>query len=173
MKPQIIIIARPDIDFSTYLGIGLKVFGRSLGTAADVSAVDLSDSSRFLSCLASMRNPKASVDLNSRLLPHVAFSLLIVADELDMWDILEYTAGMPFVSAETSARGVLMTVISGSLAQWKIAVLAGSNFDTEETVRYTFNFIYGLFREEGLNLWVNFQQRTSPDRVTFFLEDKR
>jgi len=173
MTPDAIIIQRPDIDFVTFLGIALKVLGRSPAAMADASAIQLTDASRFLSCLASMRNPKALIDLNERLLPHISYSVLLVADEPDTVDILECAAGMPFVVAETVMRGVLAVIITGTLAQWKAAVLAGSSPEIEPATRFTFNKLHGLFRNEGLNLWAHCRQRQASDQWTYLLEDKR
>jgi hypothetical protein len=173
MKPEAILIHRPDVDFSTFLGVALKVLGHSLASAADASGRQLTDAERFLSCLSAMHDPNASANLNPKLLPHVAYSVLIVATEPDVLDIVECSGGMPFVRAETVMRGVLMIVLSGTLAQWKAAVLAGSTPETEPTVRAAYNRIHGLFRDEGINLWTDFQQRPAADRVTFLLEDKR
>jgi len=173
MKPEVIIIHRPDIDFPTFLGVALKVLGHSPGTAADGSGMRLSPATRFLSCLGAMRDPKAGVELNPKLLPHVSISVFIVATEEDMMDILECASGMPFVIAETTARGVLAAVVTGNLAQWKLAVMAGSSNDTEPTVRFAYNRIHGLFCDENINLWTDCRRRSASDQVTYLLEDKR
>jgi len=173
MKPEAIIIHRPSIDFSVFLGVALKVLGHSLASAADASTKQLTDADRFLSCLATMRNSNVPVGLNPKLLPHVTYSILIVASEPDILDIMECSGGMPFVTAETVARGAMMAVMTGTLAEWKAAVLAGSTSEMESTVRLAYNTIHGLFRSEGLNLWMDFRQRQATDQVTFLLEDKR
>lgn len=173
MKPEAIIICRPDVDASTFLGVALKVLGHSPAASADASGLMLSDVGRFLSCLASLRNPKSGVELNPKLLPHVTFSVLIVADEPDMLDVLECAAGMPFVTVETTLRGVLLAVVTGTLAQWKAAVIAGSSCDVEPAVRFVFNRLHGLFKDERLDVWGDFRQRSAHDQVTYLLEDKR
>ena len=173
MKPEAIIIHRPNIDFSVFLGVALEVLGYSLATVADASTKQLTDADRFLSCLATMRDSNATVDLNPKLLPHVTYSILIVANEADILDIMECSGGMPFVTVETMVRGAMMAVMTGTLAEWKAAVLAGSTPETEPTVRAAYNKIHGLFRDEGLNLWMDFRQRQATDQMTFLLEDKR
>jgi len=171
MTPEALIILRPEIDFSTFLGVALKVLGHSLASAADASSVKRSDPSRFLSCLSSMRSD--GPDMSPRLLPHLSYSLLIVADEHDILDILECAAGMSFVTTESQVRNVLFAVVTGTLAQWKAAVIAGASQEIEPTVRYAFNKIQGLFKAEGLNLWAGYRQRQARDQRTFLLEDKR
>lgn len=171
MIPEAIIINRPAIDFTTFLGVALKVRGKSLSSAADASSVKMTDAGRFLACLSAMREG-ASTD-SERLLPHASYSILIVADEADMMDILECAGGMAFVTEETQVRSVLMAVMTGTLAQWKAAVVAGASQEIEPTVRSAFNKIHGLFRAEGFNVWTHYRQKPSRDQHTYLLEDKR
>lgn len=173
MKPEVIIIHRPDIDFPTFLGVSTKVLGHSPGAAADGSGMRLSPTTRFLSCLGSMRGLKVGAEINTKLLPHVSISVFVIASEVDMMDILECAAGMPFVTAETTVRGALAAVVTGNLSQWKSAVVAGSSNDTEPAVRYAFNRVHGLFCNENINLWMDCRQRPAADQVTYLLEDKR
>jgi len=118
-----------------------------------------------------MRDEKAPVGFLPSLLAHVSFSVLVAADERDMLEILQL-ANIPFVTAETLARGVLAAVITGTLGQWRDAVKSGSSPTAEPAVRYCFNKIYGLFNAAGLNVWGDFRPREAPDQ-TFYLEDKR
>jgi hypothetical protein len=173
MQPEAILINRPAIDFSVFLGVGHKVLGYSLGAAADQSHRDLCDAERFLSCLAALRDQNAPAGLPPKLLVHVSFSAIVVADDCDMLTILETCAGMAFAVAETTVRNVQCAVVSGTLAQWRDAVVSGSSREVEPPVRRCFNKLYGLFCDEGLNVWTDFRTKTATDQVTFLLEDKR
>lgn len=172
MKPECVLITAPSIDFHTLLGLGRKVFDRHLGEATDACRRELSPSERFLSCLAAMRDPKAPVGLAPHLMAHVTFSVFIGADVEDMLDILERCPGMPAVVAETTVRGIQAAVVTGTLAQWREAVKAGSNPKVAATVRHGFNRIYGQFCVQGLNVWNDCRTRPAADQ-TFYLEDKR
>jgi hypothetical protein len=172
MKPDAMLIQAPSIDFQTLLGLGRKVFDRHLGEATDACRRTLSSSERFLSCLAAIRDPKAPVGLARHLLAHVAFSVFIGADAEDMLAILERCPGMPAVVAETTIRGVQAAVITGTLAQWREAVKAGSSPAVAATVRHGFNRIYGQLCAQGLDVWGEFNMRPAADQ-TFYLEDKR
>lgn len=173
MQPEVLIVQRPDVDFPTFLAVAMKVLGHSPASAADASPHRLVTASRFLSCLAAMKDVEAGVGLNPKLLAHVMYSVLIVADEPDVLDVMECTGGIPFVTTETIARGVLLAVMSGTLAQWKHAVVAGSTPEMSPGVRYVFNQIQQLFQSERINLWTDYRQRQAADHVTFLLEDKR
>jgi len=171
VNPSAILISQPLIDFGTFIGLSHKMLGRSPASASDACRRELSDAERFLSCLAAMRDDKAPVGFLPSVLAHVSFSVLVAADERDMLEILQL-ANMPFVTAETLARGVLAAVITGTLGQWRDAVKSGSSPTAEPAVRYCFNKIYGLFNATGLNVWGDFRPREAPDQ-TFYLEDKR
>ncbi len=172
MKPNAALVNRPSIDFKTFLGLTYQATGRSVSSKADVSTRDLSDAERFISCLAAIRAPKAAAVFVPSLLTHVSFSLFLAADEGDMIDILQASAGMPFVMAETIANNVKIAVITGTLAQWRDAVTSGSTPSVLMPVRQCFNKIYALFEAAGLDVWTGFRAKSAPDQ-TFYLEDKR
>lgn len=173
MRPEAIIVGRTGVDFPTFLGVASKVLGYSPATAGDASGKRLSDATRFLGCLAALRDEKAPVELTPKYLHHVSFSIMLIADEQDMVEILECVSSMAFVTAVTTVRGMLMAVVTGTLAQWQEAVVSGSAVDTAPVVRFLFNRIHGLFCDEGVNAWANFRRREAPDQVTYYLEDKR
>jgi hypothetical protein len=173
MNPDAVLVQVPSIDFRTFLGLTHKVLGRNLAAAADASRRELSDAEKFLGCLASMRDVKAGVGLPPYLLSHVSFSAFIGADDRDMLDILQCCAGMPFVTVETNVRGVQIAVVTGTLAQWKDAVVSGCRREVEPSVRSCFNKLYGLFMANGLNVWIDFQTRSTSDQTFLLLEDKR
>jgi hypothetical protein len=172
MKPNAVLINKPCIDFKTFLGLSYEATGRRLASKADASTRDLSDAERFISCLAAIRDPKAAAVFVPSLLTHVSFSLFLAADEGDMIDILQASAGMPFVMAETIANNVKIAVITGTLAQWRDAVTSGSTPSVLMPVRQCFNKIYALFEAAGLDVWTGFRAKSAPDQ-TFYLEDKR
>jgi hypothetical protein len=173
MNPEVLLIHRPAIDFGAFLGVAQKVLGYSPGRAADSARREVSDAERFLSCLAALRQQQSPAGLSPRLFTHVSFSALVLADDQDMLDILACCSGMPFVVADTLARGVQVAVITGSLAQWRDAVVSGATKDTEASVRVCFNKLQGLFTDEHLNVWTDYRSKQAPDQVTFLLEDKR
>lgn len=172
MSPDVMLIQQPAVDFERFLALAHQALGYSPATAADNSRRVLSEAERFLSCLAALRDPKAPAGLLPSLLTHVSFSLLCAADERDLPDILECAAGMPFVKADTTMRGVQIAVITGTLAQWRDAVKTGSSGSVQPNARACFNKVYTMFVKHGLNVWGDLQVRPGHDQ-TFFLEDKR
>jgi hypothetical protein len=172
MNPDAVLIQVPSIDFRTFIGLSHKVLGRSPAAPSDACRRELSDAERFLSCLAAMRDERAPVGLSPHLLKHVSFSAFVGADERDMLEILQL-AGMPFVVVETIVRGVQAAIVTGTLSQWRDAVVSGCSKGVPTPVRHCFNKLYGLFTAAGLNVWGDYTPRNTPDQTFLLLEDKR
>jgi hypothetical protein len=173
MIPDALLIQTPAVDFGTFLGLSQQALGYSPSATVDASPVDHSDAERFLTCLAALRDRQVSIGLAPHLLTHVSFSILVAADDQDMLDILQVSAGMPFVVTDTLVRSVQLGVITGTLAQWRDAVRSGATRDSEFNVRAFFNRVMALFERVGLGgVWKDFESHPLQDR-TFCLEDKR
>lgn len=121
--------------------------------------------------LAAMRQPNAAAGLTPNLLYHVSFSILVMADEFDTIGILECAAGMPFVSVETQVRGGQLSLISGTLAQWRDAVVTG----TRQTgaIKHLYCQVMSHFEAVNLNPWSDFSKKFDREGGLFLLEDKR
>lgn len=171
MTPDCILIQQPAVDFANFLSISRDALGYNPADASDCSAKQQSDAERFLSCLAAMQVEKAPAGLLPSLMSHVSFSALIVADERDALDIFQASGGMPFVVAETVRRGVLIAVMTGTLAQWRDAVKTGSHPSKEQNTRACYSKLLLLFEQSGLNVWQDFVRKTTPDRL-LYLEHK-
>jgi len=172
MQALVVLIQSPNIDFDKLLSMSREMFGYSLSAVSDASHKKLSDSERFLSCLAAMKDQKAPVGLSPHLLTHVSFSVLVATNERNLVDVLEICSSMPFTIADTVVRGIQAAVITGTLAQWKIAILSGCHSSTESTVRYIFNKILSLFEAVNLNVWNDCTRKNHRDN-TLLLEDPR
>jgi len=170
MNAIAVLVQQPAIDFAKFLSASREMFGYSPAASSDASHKQLSDSERFLSCLAAMKDRNAPVSLPPHLLTHVSFSVLLVADERDILDVMEYCSSMPFTTAETVVRGIDAALVTGTLAQWKNAVVAGCSPDVEPSVRYLFNKMLGLFEAANLNVWGDCIKKGSRDQHTFLLE---
>ncbi len=169
MNALAVLIQSPSIDFAKFLSVSREMFGYSPSASADASHKQLSDSERFLSCLAAMKDRNAPVALPPHLLAHVSFSILVATSERDLMDVLECCSSMPFTTADTVIRGVQTAVITGTLSQWKTAIIAGCSEYTEPTVRHLFNKMLGLFEAANLNVWNDCIKRESRDN-TLLLE---
>jgi hypothetical protein len=169
MPVEAVLITAPAIDFSTLLGLTHQALGYNIAGVADSSHRKMVDAEKFLSCLAAFKQQYGEITPN--LLSHVSFSVLVIAEERDLLDILERTSGMSFVRAETTAPDVNVAVLTGTLAQWRDAVASGAQEVTPPTVRTCYSKILLLFDRAGLtSVWSNFERRTAPDHSGFLLE---
>jgi hypothetical protein len=172
MSASAVLIVQPNIDFETFLSLAHKVLGYSPSTNVDQSRLDHSDAERFISCLAALRDPSAPAGITPNLLGHVAYSVLVLTDERDLIDILEAASGLHAVTADTTVRGVMLAVVSGTLAQWRDAVASGATPAADCNVRALFCHIMSLFEEAGLGkVWKDYQTKPLEDN-TFYLEFK-
>lgn len=172
MAPFTVIVVQAAVDFQKLVAICHQALGYNPSAAADASAVELSATERYLSCLSAIRDSKAPAGVSPTLLHHISQSVLIIADERDTLDILNACAGMPSMSVDTLSRGMILTVIHGTLGQWKNAVFNGTARESELNVRACFCKVMHEFKAAGIDVWKDCNIRPLNDH-TFYLEDKR
>ncbi len=173
MSVSVVLVLQPSVDFTVLVDLLNRMLGYNPAKASDSNRLKQSDAEKLLSILSSMSDRETVAGLQPTLLAHASFSVLIAADERDLLDILECAAGMPFVKAETTVRGLYAAFITGTLAQWRDAVKTGATQKQDRTVRDCYCKIMGLFEQAGLaSAWKDFTIEPLRDN-TFILEDKR
>ena len=172
MVPNITLISKPVVDFAALLSICHQALGYNPSAVVDASVLERSDCERFLSILAALRDQHAPAGLTANLLYHASVSVLMVADERDTLDIRNYCPGMSGLSVDTVVRNIALTVLTGTLAQWRDACRSGSTPAAEHNVRVCFNKLATMFQAAGLDLWKDCAFRPQSD-TTFLIEDKR
>ena len=172
--PQVLLVTTPAVNFRDFLVASADALGYSPASAADASRRELSEPQKFLCCLDAFRDRDARVGPtpNPKFLSHLSFTVYVVAEERDMLDILECCSGISFVTADTLVTRVLAAMITGTLAQWRDAVVAGLVREAQPTVRVGFHRIHGLFYGMNLNVWSDYDIREAGEDI-FFMESKR
>lgn len=169
MTPQSVLVTQPSVSLQNLVGACAQVLNHSVSDAVDCSYRSLTDAEKFVSILDAMRNPDAPVGLPEDLLRHIQFSVLTLADSLDIGKMTEICS-MPFVTAETKHRDLTVAVMSGTLDDWRVAVIAGTKKSVPMEIRAGFNNIHGLFVAAGLGaIWTGYNSKPMPDE-TFLLE---
>lgn len=149
-----------------------QALGRSISAAADKASFD--PPLHHMVCIACMKEPDVKLTaaavkpyLN---LFHAGF--IVAADERDFAEVLE-VAGLPSVMVDTLQRDTRCAFITGTVAQWRDALLRGGVSTVGSSTRHIYNDIYREFSRLGLapamELTVT-QER--PDR-TFLIEHKK
>ena len=157
-----------NLDLQKYIILGRQGFDRNLAAAADGTGHE--PPLHHMLCVAGMKNPDAKTadDLAPYLdLFHAGF--MLVADECDWTEILEL-ASMPCVLSQSVERGVDVGVLSGTLTQWRNAMLRGCQRETSRAARWTFNQIYNEFNKVGIAGAFKFRTKQSSRDNTFLLE---
>lgn len=172
MTPRSIFIAQPAVAFDSLLMACSETLDYNVTNGIDSTEKKLSDSERFLSILAAIRDPEAPAGLPPNLLTHVSFSVLTISSDVDMMDVLEACSGMAFTYAETKFQGVLVAVITGTMQQWRDAIVTGTKHQ-QATIRIGFNQMHDLFVQVGLgSIWNDYEQKPQDDGTYTLLEYK-
>jgi hypothetical protein len=123
-------------------------------------------------CIANMKNPQAKTAEDTRAYANLFHAGFIVAcGDRDAAEILE-VAGMPSIMVETVERGYHALFISGSIAQWREAVLRGCQPEVSRGTREVYNGVYTKFKSLGLAGLFNVKSKPSRRDETFLLEYK-
>jgi hypothetical protein len=168
MRVDACLVAQPLVDFKVFLGLTHEALGYSPASASDAARRKMVDAERFISCLQSFTTPEVTPSLPVNLLGHITFSILVAADDRDMLDIIQVAAGMPFVKAETKARGIQIVVLTGTMTQWREAVIAGTQ--RGGSIQACYCKIMHIFNDMNLNVWGDCDRRGSGPM--FLLEHK-
>lgn len=163
---EAVLITQPCVNFGSFLSACNEALGYPINAEVDRSATKMSDSEKFLTCLASIRDHNDP--FSKSLLYHVSFSAILVCDEDDLLLAMSQCAGMSFVTSDTVAKRISLGVVTGNLAQWRDAVISGCELSR---VRPLFNKLMDQFLAQGLNVWGDFNRKY--DNGTFLLEHKK
>jgi hypothetical protein len=170
MVPQSVLIQQPVISMDTLMGACSQMFDHNVAEAVDRDHRKLADAEKFLSVLEAMRQPGAPVGLPPDLMGHVTFSVLTVATTWDMLGFFAVCSGLQQVVADTKERDIVVAVTTGTLGQWRDAVVFGCSEYQNPVIRESFNQLHSVFVSNGLtSVWRDFDQRTSTDQQTFLL----
>ena len=170
VNAHVALIQTPDVDFDSLIAVAHQALGYNPASKADGDSRDLSISERYLSCLASLRDRDAPVGLLNGLLKHVSFSVLFGADERDMRDILECCSAMPSVSVDSVFRGTMLSVVTGTLVDWRDAVIAGVAKENNPRVRSYFCEVQTIFESIGIAVWKDYHKKYTGR--LYFLEHR-
>jgi hypothetical protein len=173
VTPNVLLIETPHLDLPTFLSLCEQVLGYSPARAADKS--NLQGFAHLLACLATFRDKDATPSVKGAkdVYNLLHFGFIIASDDYDMAPILEVLGGMPFALTETKLRGVQAAFITGTLPQWRQAVLRGCRQDQTETIRVCFDKVYLQFQQAGLADAFGKLTKKTLATGTFYLEDMR
>lgn len=168
MSSGVALISFTSVSLDALLPLARHAFGRSISTAAD--AAGISPPLHHMLCIAAMKEPNVKANAAS-VKPYLNLfqaGFLIGVDERDCAEVLEI-ASMPSLLMDCVNRDVRCLFISGTLSQWRDALIRGCVATASKEARYTYNLVYKEFSKIGLAQ--SFEVKASPERPdhTFLL----
>lgn len=164
-NPQSILVSAPGVNFDELISACVQSLSHSVTTEIEETFRKLTDAEKFLSILNHLKETEYL-----RLLDHVSFSVLTLAEYADMVDLMEVCSGMPVIQTESKMRGALVAIITGTLKQWREAVVIGSNHP-EPSIRSGFCQIHDLFVQAGLHsVWNEYEHQMRDDGTYGLIE---
>jgi hypothetical protein len=157
------------LNLKKLLPLGRQALDRNLAAGADGCSYE--PPLHHMLCVAAIKSEETRCGPHSVKpylnLFHAGF--VIGADERDCADILS-AAGLPSIMTECVERGINMIFVSGTLAQWRDAMIRGSTKEVSKETRHTFNLIYTEFKNVGVSGIFDLTTRDHPRDQTFLLE---
>jgi len=153
-----------------FLPIGREALDRSLSAAADASGK--SPPLHHMLCVAALKDSGSRIK-DEGCTPYLNMfhaGFVIGADERDCAEILE-VVGMPSIMVESVQRGLNLMFITGTLEQWRTALIRGSQPEARLEVRLTFNQIHSKFKSIGLSAVLDLKSKPHSDKQTYVISD--
>lgn len=163
-----------NVNWTKYLDTAQELLGHYPARGVDASTSKLSDHAKFISSLAEFKlktelNAKHSLRTPGPWLDHTFYGFLISTSNSAILSIAEST-DLAILSSQAVEKGIRAAIVSGTMKQWRDAVIVCCNATATERVRRLFNQIKGMFDSIGLSdIWFEYSLKNLPDK-TFLLE---
>jgi len=168
----VVVVMFSSVNLDTLLPLMRTALERSISSPGD--SINSNPPLNHMLCIAAIKEPnlKPSPSAVRPYLNMFHAGIVFVADERDLAEILE-VAGMPSILTQTVQRDMSAAFVTGTLDQWKHALLRGCVSSTSTEVRQLYNQVYQEFSRLGLSQ--AFEVTVSPERPdrTFLLEHKK
>jgi len=175
VKPVILPILTPDIDWEQFYRLTQSVLGRSTTRGLDAAGRSPGDLASFVSCLGEMQTPGCSptsvLEEPGSLLRHLYFGVLGVCPD-DALQFVNLNSGLAAAVVATAERGYSLALITGSLEDWRVATICCCVDRSPQWVRMLFNQVLLHFEQIGLQrVWFGYHKVQLPDS-SFRLEHR-
>jgi len=158
------------LDLNAFLPLTQIALKRNVAASADQGNHD--PPLHHLLCLAAIKNQnvKPTAESVKSYTPMFNACVMVACDVRDTAGVLE-CASMPSIVEQTVDRDIDLVFLSGSLSQWRDALLRGCAAEISQPIRHIYNLIYNEFNT--IRLAPMFDMKTTPQQdSTFLLEHK-
>ena len=170
------LIHSPQINHTTLNTVLTKVHGISPSAVLDRSNRNFSDDARALIQLACADSPHSNavkaIQNSHAVQGHLHYTFLVLTSPGAFEEILLLNTGLTLTLTHHDFDRPVF-IVSGSLAQWRIAISVGCNDSASTESREVFNKLHLQFERLGLgDIWASYT-RTSQKDGTFRLDGPR
>ena len=154
-KPEVYPLQIGRVDWELYVKICQSFLGESPTRGIDAAGIDVKAPIAFLKTL-DLGNQPINAMSQEHLYNHIFFSFMIITDISTIAQISERTElNLLFVEKRSKA----LVVLSGTLKEWKYAIIYCCNSRAETLLRGLFNEIFIKFEAAGFKeIWERFKQ---------------
>jgi len=163
----VVLVQFSDLDLKSFLPACRQATGRKMSASAD--AKGHTPPLHHMICVAAMKNEDAGPRDCIQYKQFFQAGFLVVADSRDMPEILE-VASMPSVLVDTIDRDLSMAFVTGTLSQWRDALVRGCSKSTSRTTRKIFTAVYSKFKSIGVASIFDLKSTTHSVDNTLLLE---
>jgi hypothetical protein len=166
-----------NVNWTKYIDTAQELLGYKPTRGVDASTSKLSEFAKFTASLAEFKlktelNAKQTLRTPGPWLDHTFYGFLVESTASTILGIAEST-DLALLSVQSNGKGMRAAIVSGTLKQWRDAVIVCCNATAMERVRRLFNQIKGMFDQIGLaDVWFEFSHKSLPDK-TFLLERQK
>lgn len=172
---KVFIIGKTQVDFNTLYSVSKQILGRSVSRVLDEAKAEAKVPSGYIPVLMEFKTPGtkpvAALRNPGFTLLHVHYTFLVVSTPEIVSDIQQQT-NLQLIS-EKSQTGLSLAIITGSLDQWRSAIINGLSDSCGFGLRSFLDNCLIEFDKEGLGPIFQDYDRVTQSDNTFGLKKKR
>jgi hypothetical protein len=176
MTPELTLIAGTAVDWNRFVSNANCALGRSPTKELDRCELPAGTPSSYVAALAEFArpgsNPVTSLRDSDKVLDHLHYSFLAAVDRDTALAVLKQSSGLAVLAAEPT-KGRENLILTGSLRDWRTAVVEGCAPSACPDARVFYNAVWQLFDRMGFREAFGRCHRRDLKDTTFALEAKR
>lgn len=161
MQIKPIILGKTQYDYNLLYRSAKQALGYSINRTVDSKSLK-KDTQKFYNSLSELldENHTLNVCMDGLVLDHYSYTLGFVLDNETYNGLLHYRT-LQIIGQETIKRNIMFAVVTGSLRNWRDAVIDGCSKSTPDGVRDLMTDVFSLLSIEGLApMWSDYNKTT-------------
>jgi hypothetical protein len=155
-------------NWSVFIDTCQRILGHSPTRGIDLCHLEVGDPAAFLGSLTMENTPLETLREGGGVFAHFMSSFLLVADSLAVCELARTCLRMWWQKGRRRDEHII--VVSGTMAEWKDAILQGCRTDAEIELRWIMNHVVMQFEQTGLREVFNGYRKKQLLDETFILE---